>query len=106
MFPFRHREVVRPRWAVMYVSRRLTSKSLVEIGKHLNGMDHTSILNGVKRLTALIATDHELAASVVSVEAVATKFAAGRTERDWLHVQHAKDGLISWPRFIAAGNKV
>lgn len=43
--------IVRPRWVVMYLARTLTIKSVAEIGRAVGGVDHTTVLNGIKYIT-------------------------------------------------------
>jgi chromosomal replication initiator protein len=55
----RSRVVARPRQVAMYLSKKLTSKSLPEIGRKFGGKDHTTVMHAVKRVEELMATDHE-----------------------------------------------
>lgn len=43
-------KVVTARHVAMYLARKLTPRSLPEIGRHLGNFDHTSVLNGVRRI--------------------------------------------------------
>lgn len=60
----RSRAVARPRQVAMYLSKRLTTKSLPEIGRRFGGKDHTTVLHAVKKVEELIATESEFAADV------------------------------------------
>jgi chromosomal replication initiation ATPase DnaA len=62
--PRRLRAVARPRQVVMLIASRETLQSLHEIGRHLGGRDHTTVLHGIRTMEALIAGDAELAARV------------------------------------------
>lgn len=55
----RSRVVARPRQVAMYLSKKLTSKSLPEIGRKFGGKDHTTVMHAVKKIEELISTDHE-----------------------------------------------
>ena len=46
----RSRVVARPRQVAMYLSKKLTSKSLPEIGRKFGGKDHTTVMHAVKRV--------------------------------------------------------
>lgn len=60
----RSRVVARPRQVAMYLSKRLTSKSLPEIGRKFGGKDHTTVMHAVRRIEELIASDLEFAQDV------------------------------------------
>ena len=53
----RSRAVARPRQVAMYLSKKLTSKSLPEIGRKFGGKDHTTVMHAVKRVEELMAAD-------------------------------------------------
>ena len=55
--PQRARRVARPRQVAMYLSRKLTSRSLPEIGRRFGGRDHTTVLHACRRIEALVAED-------------------------------------------------
>ncbi len=46
----RAREVARPRQVAMYLAKRLTPRSLPEIGRRFGGRDHTTVMHAVKRI--------------------------------------------------------
>jgi chromosomal replication initiator protein len=56
----RAREVARPRQVAMYLAKRLTPRSLPEIGRRFGGRDHTTVMHAVKRIEALRSEDAEL----------------------------------------------
>lgn len=56
----RNSEFVQPRQVVMYLCRELTDTSLVNIGKLLGKKDHTTIMHGIKKITAEMETNEEL----------------------------------------------
>ena len=59
--PKRHRSLARPRQVAMYLAKKLTSRSLPEIGRRFGGRDHTTVMYGVKRIEELKVTDHQIA---------------------------------------------
>ncbi len=56
--------IARPRQVAMYLAKKLTSKSLPEIGRKFGGKDHTTVMHAVKRIESLAAQDQELAEDV------------------------------------------
>ncbi len=61
----RAREVARPRQVAMYLAKKLTPRSLPEIGRRVGGRDHTTVMHAVKRIDELRAADREIDADVV-----------------------------------------
>lgn len=57
-------DVVRPRQLAAYLAKRLTTKSLPEIGRHFGGRDHTTILHSVRNIAKKAETDPALMASI------------------------------------------
>src|SRR6185437_1766965 len=55
--PQRARRVARPRQVAMYLSRKITNRSLPEIGRRFGGRDHTTVLHACRRIEALIDED-------------------------------------------------
>jgi chromosomal replication initiator protein len=53
----RSRRVARPRQIAMYLSRKLTERSLPEIGRRFGGRDHTTVLHACKTIEALCKVD-------------------------------------------------
>ncbi len=56
----RAREIARPRQVAMYLAKRLTPRSLPEIGRRFGNRDHTTVMHAVKRIDELRAADQEL----------------------------------------------
>ena len=54
----RARTIARPRQVAMYLAKKLTSKSLPEIGRSFGGKDHTTVMHAVKRVEELCKTDN------------------------------------------------
>src|SRR5690606_11151133 len=59
--PKRVRPVARPRQAAMYLCKRLTTRSLPEIGRRFGGRDHTTVMHAIKRIEELMQADSQLA---------------------------------------------
>ncbi|MEM9212574.1 MAG: chromosomal replication initiator protein DnaA [Pseudomonadota bacterium] len=62
--PRRARNVARPRQVAMYLAKRLTTKSLPEIGRRFGGRDHTTVIHAVKKIEELSAHDNQIAEDV------------------------------------------
>jgi chromosomal replication initiator protein len=59
--PKRLRSYARPRQVAMYLCKKLTSRSLPEIGRRFGGRDHTTVMHGVKRIEELKIQDGQIA---------------------------------------------
>lgn len=57
--PKRIRSIARPRQIAMYLSKILTPKSLVDIGKKFGKKDHTTVMHAIKQVEKLSETDVE-----------------------------------------------
>ena len=60
-------EVARPRQVAMYLAKKLTPRSLPEIGRRFGGRDHTTVMHAVKRIDELRAGDPELDGDVAQL---------------------------------------
>ena len=49
----RIRSFARPRQVAMYLSKKLTTRSLPEIGRKFGGRDHTTVIHAVKKIEQL-----------------------------------------------------
>ena len=56
----RNRSVVRPRQIGMYLAKKLTSRSLPEIGRRFGNRDHTTVLHAIRKVEQLMADDSGL----------------------------------------------
>ena len=56
--------VVRPRQIAMYLSKKLTPRSLPEIGRRFGGRDHTTVLHAVRKIDKLADEDKTLAQEI------------------------------------------
>ena len=57
----RTRSVARPRQAAMWLAKKLTTRSLPDIGRRFGDRDHTTVLHAVRRIDELRAGDAQLA---------------------------------------------
>ncbi len=64
----RTRNIVLPRQVAMYLIRKVTALSLPEIGELFGGMDHTSVLHGIKKVENLLKKDESLRKTVEELE--------------------------------------
>ncbi len=62
--PKRVRTIARPRQVAMWLAKRMTTRSLPEIGRRFGGRDHTTVMHGVRRIEELKAADTQLAEDV------------------------------------------
>ncbi len=60
----RARAVARPRQIAMYLSKRLTTRSLPEIGRKFGGRDHSTVIHAVRRVEELRDTDRDVDGAV------------------------------------------
>jgi chromosomal replication initiator protein len=64
----KQRAIARPRQIAMYLAKRLTSRSLPEIGRKFGGRDHTTVMHGVKKVEELMAGDPAFSEDVELLE--------------------------------------
>lgn len=64
----RARVIARPRQVAMYLCKKLTKRSLPDIGRRFGGRDHTTVMHAVKRIDQLRADDEGFNAQVEAVE--------------------------------------
>ncbi|MEH3047869.1 chromosomal replication initiator protein DnaA [Sphingomonas adhaesiva] len=60
----RARAVARPRQIAMYLAKRLTTRSLPEIGRKFGGRDHSTVIHAVRRIEELRDTDRDVEGAV------------------------------------------
>ncbi len=63
----RARAVARPRQIAMYLAKRLTPRSLPEIGRRFGGRDHTTVIHAVRQIEKLRGCDADIDADVRSL---------------------------------------
>jgi chromosomal replication initiator protein len=62
--PRRSRTVVVPRQIGMYLAKKLTSRSLPEIGRRFGGRDHSTVLHAVRKIDEQVRVDEAMAKDV------------------------------------------
>ncbi len=62
--PRRARAIVRPRQIGMYLAKKLTSRSLPEIGRRFGNRDHSTVLHAVRKIEELMQGDEKLAREI------------------------------------------
>jgi len=56
----RSRPLARPRQIAMYLAKKMTTRSLPEIGRRFSNRDHTTVIHAVKTITRLSEKDDEM----------------------------------------------
>lgn len=64
----REARIVHARHVGMWLSKKLTTKSLPEIGRAFGGKDHTSVLHAVRKIEKQLADDPELVGAVHDIK--------------------------------------
>lgn len=64
----RTRSVARPRQVAMYLSKKMTKRSLPDIGRRFGGRDHTTVMHAVKRIEALRQEDPAFHNKIQAIE--------------------------------------
>ena len=64
----RRQWVVRARGVAFYLARQLTRKSFGELGKHLGGRDHTTVMHACRRTKSLLESDPAISDAVRKLE--------------------------------------
>lgn len=57
----RHKEIVLPRHVAMFLARKLTPKSLPEIGRRFGGRDHTTQISAQRKIERMMRADQTFA---------------------------------------------
>jgi chromosomal replication initiator protein len=60
----RARAVARPRQIAMYLAKRLTTRSLPEIGRKFGGRDHSTVIHAVRKIEELRDSDRDIDGAV------------------------------------------
>ncbi|PKP89745.1 MAG: chromosomal replication initiator protein DnaA, partial [Alphaproteobacteria bacterium HGW-Alphaproteobacteria-16] len=59
--------IARPRQIAMYLAKRLTTRSLPEIGRKFGNRDHSTVIHAVRRIEELRGSDSEIDGAVRSL---------------------------------------
>tara|TARA_B100000029_G_scaffold439629_1_gene456303 strand:- start:277 stop:1665 length:1389 start_codon:yes stop_codon:yes gene_type:complete len=68
--PRRSRPLARPRQIAMYFAKKLTSRSLPEIGRKFANRDHTTVIHAVKTVEKLLQTNDEIKKNVEELKSL------------------------------------
>jgi len=60
----REARVTRPRQVAMWLARKLTPRSMPEIGRYIGGRDHTTVLHAVRKVNQVMEADPAFKADV------------------------------------------
>ncbi len=66
----RSRPLARPRQIAMYLSKKMTSRSLPEIGRRFANRDHTTVIHAVKTITRLSEQDDEMKKNINQIKSL------------------------------------
>ena len=66
----RSRPLARPRQIAMFLAKRLTTRSLPEIGRRFANRDHTTVIHAVKTITKLSEKDEEMKKNLVQIRSL------------------------------------
>ena len=64
----RSRPLARPRQIAMYLAKKMTSRSLPEIGRHFANRDHTTVIHAVKTISRLSDQDDEMKKNINQIK--------------------------------------
>lgn len=64
----RHPKLIRCKQVAMYLAKTMTARSFPDIGRRFGGMDHSTIIHGVRKIECLIAVERELADDVEAIK--------------------------------------
>ena len=64
----RSRPLARPRQIAMYLAKKLTTRSLPEIGRRFANRDHTTVIHAVKTITKLSEKDEEMKKDISQIK--------------------------------------
>tara|TARA_Y100000996_G_scaffold413436_1_gene401681 strand:+ start:139 stop:1533 length:1395 start_codon:yes stop_codon:yes gene_type:complete len=64
----RSRPLARPRQIAMFLAKRLTTRSLPEIGRRFANRDHTTVIHAVKTITKLSENDEEMKKNLIQIK--------------------------------------
>jgi len=66
----RSRPLARPRQIAMYLAKKLTTRSLPEIGRKFANRDHTTVIHAVKTIEKLCQINDELKKNVEDIKSI------------------------------------
>jgi chromosomal replication initiator protein len=66
----RSRPLARPRQIAMYLAKKMTTRSLPEIGRRFANRDHTTVIHAVKTITRLSEKDDEMSKNIDQLRSI------------------------------------
>tara|TARA_B100001559_G_C16470376_1_gene608677 strand:+ start:51 stop:1445 length:1395 start_codon:yes stop_codon:yes gene_type:complete len=66
----RSRPLARPRQIAMYLAKKMTSRSLPEIGRRFANRDHTTVIHAVKTISRLSEQDDEMKKNITQIKSL------------------------------------
>ena len=66
----RSRPLARPRQIAMYLAKKMTTRSLPEIGRRFANRDHTTVIHAVKTITRLSEQDDEIKKNISQIKSL------------------------------------
>ena len=66
----RSRPLARPRQIAMYLAKKMTTRSLPEIGRRFANRDHTTVIHAVKTITRLSEQDDEMKKNINQIKSL------------------------------------
>ena len=66
----RSRPLARPRQIAMFLAKKLTTRSLPEIGRRFANRDHTTVIHAVKTITRLSEQDDEMKKNIIQIKSL------------------------------------
>ena len=66
----RSRPLARPRQIAMFLAKKLTTRSLPEIGRRFANRDHTTVIHAVKTITKLSEKDEEMKKNLIQIKSL------------------------------------
>jgi chromosomal replication initiator protein len=66
----RSRPLARPRQIAMYLAKKMTTRSLPEIGRRFANRDHTTVIHAVKTITRLSEKDEEMKKNIIQIKSL------------------------------------
>ena len=66
----RSRPLARPRQIAMYLAKKMTTRSLPEIGRRFANRDHTTVIHAVKTITRLSENDAEMKKNINQIKSI------------------------------------
>ena len=66
----RSRPLARPRQIAMYLAKKLTTRSLPEIGRKFANRDHTTVIHAVKTIDKLSQSNEEMKKNIDELKSI------------------------------------